>query len=158
MSSLAAALGLVLLTMPPAAPANDEGTRRRLEQIEKDIANLRHEAQAYAVASTTILGEIERLDHERELSRREIEAAEARLTLGRDSEAAHRARALDLEHRAATTQTALARSLVRLYQRGGTDWVLVLLGSRDPTSFRSGLRYLARLSQEEETALATSRR
>ena len=131
---------------PPQAP----GGRSEAEALRKRAVDRMHvlqrEADELASRERTLLGELRRLEVERDLRTEEARRAEAESSLAQRAVDSATGEVNDLAARLQAAQPMLAARLVAIYRRGRPGYARLLLSVDDPREIGRALRMAAGLA------------
>jgi septal ring factor EnvC (AmiA/AmiB activator) len=149
---------LVLIGAALSAQAPVDPAREQIDRAERRIRALQTEADRLAARARTVLGELRRLELDRDIKQEELGLAEralVRVTADRDA-AAKRLKALE-ETRVAETPGVEER-LVELSKRGRAGYVQLLLASNDARAMGRMARGVAAVAELDRLRLEAHRR
>ena len=153
---LAAAAGAALAAAPPPdARARADALSRR---AAARIAALQQEAEALATRERSILGDLRRLEVQRELQAARAAQAQAALRAVQAQIDAAGARIAALEQRAAGLRPIMNARLVDLYKLGRGGYARLLLSTPDLRNLGRAYGMVAALAAIDRTTLDTARR
>jgi murein hydrolase activator len=148
-----------LLVLVACVAAGGQTLRQDAEsrRVSERITALEREAEQLANQSRTLLGELRRLEVERDLHTEEARRAEAAVAAIQESLRATSARVAALEQQHQAQLPDLRRQLVDIYKRGRTGYAQLLLGASDVRALARATRAVASLSTTNERRLAAHR-
>ena len=127
-------------------PRRDTSTRRVSERIQA----LQREAEQLAAQSRSLLGDLRKLEVERDLRTEDARMAEAAAAAGQQVLDATTARVDALEQQREAQLPDLRTQLVDIYKRGRTGYAAMLFGTTDAREFARATRAIASLSRINE--------
>jgi septal ring factor EnvC (AmiA/AmiB activator) len=133
------AMLLSLLVSPALAQTNDE-SRRLVRQAEQRMRELQAEADRLATQTSTVLGELRKLELEREIKAQAVRKANAELAAVSTALTDVTERLATLEAERVANTPGVHERLVEIYKRGRGGYVRLLMATDD-------LRALGRLSR-----------
>lgn len=119
---------------------------------------LQREAERLATQTRTLVGEVRKLEIERELRREQARQAEAAVAAGKLDLERTSARIAMLEQQKVSGLPDVKSQLVDLYKRGRARNVQLILGSNDVREFARASRAVAALASREERLIAEHRK
>jgi len=150
-------IALLLLVAGVALGAQATGPDARTRRVNERMQALQREAQQLAAESKTLLGDLRRLEIERDLRTEEARQAEAEATSAKQAVETVTARVSALEEQREAQLPDLRIQLVEIYKRGQTGYAALLFGARDVREFARATRAVASLSRINERRLAEHR-
>jgi septal ring factor EnvC (AmiA/AmiB activator) len=123
-----------------AAQPDPPDVRALSQQAERRIRELQVEADRLAAQTTTLLGELRKLELQREIKAQEVKKAEAELIAVTGSLEQTRQRLQTLEAQRVADSPGVKERLIEIYKRGRAGYVRLLLSSGD-------LRALGRMTR-----------
>jgi septal ring factor EnvC (AmiA/AmiB activator) len=150
-------IALVLVASVVAVGAQATGPDARTRRVNERMEALQREAQQLAGQSKTLLGDLRRLEIERDLRIEEARQAEAAATSAKQAAETVAARVEALEQQRAAQLPDLRTQLVEIYKRGQTGYASLLFGSRDVREFARATRAISSLSRINERRVGEHR-
>ena len=148
---LVAAVCTVALT---AAQAPDPQARR----LDDRIRTLQRENEQLANEATTLLGELRKLEIQRDLSVEELQRAEASTLEAQNAVTRTNDRIAQLQQERARQLPVLRAQLVDVYKRGRSGYARLLFGAADLRDFARATRAVAALSSINQRRIVEHRR
>jgi septal ring factor EnvC (AmiA/AmiB activator) len=151
---VALALGASLAAQTPDRGRAEAEARR----INDRIRALEAEADRLANQARTLLGDLRKLEVERELQEERVRDAQAAITSGRAAIDASTARVAALEQQRVSELPDLQAQLVDIYKRGRAGYAKLLFGSTDVREFGRTTRAVAALMAINQRRVAEHER
>ncbi len=149
------ALGVGLWTCAAlAAQTPDEASKR----IQERMRALQAEAEQLAGESKTVIGDLRRLEIERDLAAERLREAEAHVTAARTELQAVTTHLAELEQQHVNSLPDLQARFVELYKHGRGSYARMLAGVRDLREFGRATRAVASLVHLNQQRIAEHRR
>jgi septal ring factor EnvC (AmiA/AmiB activator) len=148
------ALGAGLAAQAPDRGRADAETRRVTDRIRA----LQTEADQLAGQARTLLGDLRKLEVERELQRERVREAQAAIAAGRAAIDASTGRLAALEQQRTSQLPDLRAQLVDIYKRGRAGYAKLLFGSTGVREFGRATRAVAALMNINQQRLAEHQR
>ena len=146
-SGIAVALCAGALAASAALPARGQGQDDVARRVADRLAALRQEADVLSKQGATVLGELRRLELDRQIRTEELAAIERDLAATRQRLAGTAARADDLRRTAEARQPDVDERLVRLYKMGRAGYWRLLLDVDDLRAVGRAYRTAAALTR-----------
>jgi murein hydrolase activator len=144
---------LVAVGLSAQTPRQDTQSRRVRERIQA----LQREAEQLAGQSRTLLGDLHRLEVERDLRTEDAKQAEAAAAAAQQSLVTTTTRITVLEQQRDAQLPDMRRQLIDIYKRGRTGYAQLLFGASDVREFARATRAVASLSTINERRLKEHR-
>ena len=150
----AAVLTAALAAQAPPAPAPDNPGARITDRIRA----LQREADRLAGEARTLVGDLRKLEIERDLKAEQAKQAAAEATAAQDSlrETTDRLASLELQRLAQLPD--MKQQLVDIYKRGRSGYARMLLSARDVREFARAARAVASLASINQQRMEEHRR
>jgi murein DD-endopeptidase MepM/ murein hydrolase activator NlpD len=157
----AAAVCLILAALAVAAPlraamgADDLGEKEQeLQELQKGIEDYRQQIQSKKKAEASVLAELERLEQQLNLSTKELNYIEARLSYMSDQVQRTRDEIATIEGKLGAQKEAFNARLTSMYKAGRVSYVDILLASGSLSEFMSRLHYLREIAAQDNALIA----
>jgi septal ring factor EnvC (AmiA/AmiB activator) len=150
--SLIAIACLVGVALPLAQqPANDPG--RATRRVDERLRALRQESERLATQAKTLLGEVRKLEIQRDIRAAEAQEAERALGAAKDDLTNTSRRLEALEEQRLRGLPDLKQQLVETYKRGRSGYLRLLLSAGDLRGFARATRAMTALTFRQERIL-----
>jgi septal ring factor EnvC (AmiA/AmiB activator) len=154
-------LALALIVPAPASRAQS-GDRARTEALARRASErlraLHAEADALAAQARTLLGDLRRLEIEREIKAEELGKLQEELTASTQALADTEARLAEIEKRADLQRPGLASRFVELYKLGRAGYMRLLLNVQELRLVGRGYRMVSQIAALDQERIAEHQR
>jgi septal ring factor EnvC (AmiA/AmiB activator) len=147
-------LGSSLLAQPPDRGPTEALARRAAERMQA----LRREADALASQEQSVLGDLRKLEIERQLRAEEFKQADANAQAGAAALAGLTSRMRDLKQKDVAERPGLRARLVEIYKLGQGRYVRLLLSTSDLRGIGQASRTVATLAELDRRRIADHQR
>jgi murein hydrolase activator len=152
-------LGAILLALPLFAQQPDRAPTEALaRRAAERMQALRHEADALASQEQTVLGDLRKLEIERQMRSEEYKQADAKAQTGAAELASITSRMRELEQKDIAERPGLRARLVEIYKLGQGRYVRLLLSTSDLRSIGQASRTVATLAELDRRRIADHQR
>ena len=154
----AAVIGLCVTVSAQSGPGDREKTEAMAKRVKARVAALQREADRLARQSRSLLGDMRRLEVERELAAENLAAADAAVKSGEAELRAITFRLADVERQRVNNLPDLRARFVEMYKHGRGGYARMLMGVRDVRDFGRATRAVASLAHINQQRIERHRR
>jgi len=150
--------GLLLLSAAAAVASELDESRRKLEEIERRIAQTAKSLEAKQTAEQSLADDMQAVESEIALLGRRLAERKARLATLEKEITSKEDEAVTARRAAAATEAHVRRRLAALYKGGESGLVKILFSPSPPSRMAQDYDFLGRIVRRDRELLATYRR
>jgi murein hydrolase activator len=157
-ASAVVALGLSFTVSAQPGPGEREKTEAMAKRVKARVQALQREADRLAQQSRSLLGDMRRLEVERDLAAEKLAAADAAVKTSEADVRAVTLRLAEVERQRVNNLPDLRARFVEMYKHGRGGYARMLMGVRDVREFGRATRAVASLAHINQQRIERHRR